>query len=305
MLKSKLIVPAALVGLAVLACSAVNKSLPVRIKYPAFFKVGHRGTRGLMPENTIPSMIKAIQIGANTVEMDIHITRDGKVMVYHDDDFDPTYTLMPDGSEIPKAERKKYTFYQMDYAAIRPFVIGAKPYPAYPQQKMMRTYAPLLGELIDSVDHYTKVNHLPGVNYLIEIKSGPETDGKNQPAPEEFVDKMMAVLKPKKLGSRLIVQSFDMRPLQVMHKKYPGVALGYLTGDKKVSFEANMTAMGFTPNFYNPYAALVTPELVDKCHKKGMLMCVWTPNTIDEMKQIKAMNVDGIITDYANILEGL
>jgi glycerophosphoryl diester phosphodiesterase len=207
---------------------------------------------------------------------------------------------MPDGTEIPVKNRKKYTFYQMDYADIKPFIIGKKPYPAFPQQQLVPTYAPLLTELIDSVDTYTRTNHLPMVHYLIEIKSDPTTDSFAQPAPETLVKLTMDALQPKKLGERLIIQSFDMRPLQVMHKRYPKVALGFLTGDAKVSFEQNMTDLGFTPTFYNPANKLVDAELVEKCHQKGMLITPWTVNEVAEMKRVKNLKVDGIITDYAN-----
>jgi len=270
-----------------------------------FYKIGHRGTRGLMPENTIQAMTKAIELGCNTIEMDVHITKDGQVLVYHDDSFNPEYTLMPDGSEIAPADRKKYTFYQMDYAYIRKFIIGTKKYPAFPQQQQVACYTPLLAELIDSVENYTKANHLAKVNYLIEIKSNPETDGFEQPAPDVLVDKVMAVLKTKKLGQRLIMQSFDIRPLKVLHQKYPKVTLGLLTGDKNISMKKNLTNLGFNPDFYNPHYGMVTPQMVDTCHKANMLIAPWTVNDLAEMKKAKDLNVDGIITDYPNFFAGL
>jgi len=269
-------------------------------QYPAFFKIGHRGTRGLMPENTIPAMTKAIELGCNTIEFDVHITKDGKVVVYHDASFNPEYTQMPDGSDIPTADRKKYTFYQMDYTDIRKFRVGLKKYPAFPKQQQMASYAPLLSELIDSVELYTKAHQLPKVNYLLEIKSSAATDGFEQPSPEVVVDKIMADLKTKKLGDRLIIQSFDVRPLKVLHKKYPKVALGFLTGDNKVTMDKNLTDLGFSPQFYNPHYGMVTPEMVNTCHSKNMLICPWTVNEIADMKKVKALNVDGIITDYPN-----
>ncbi len=109
--------------LAVLCCIAIliinagcneTRKVSNNKRFPDFFQVGHRGTRGLMPENTIPAMEKGIEAGANTVEMDVHISRDGQVLVYHDESFDPTYTSMPDGTDIPKDKRKDFTFYQMD-----------------------------------------------------------------------------------------------------------------------------------------------------------------------------------------------
>jgi glycerophosphoryl diester phosphodiesterase len=284
---------------AALSCKTVKMASDVK-KYPTFFKIGHRGTRGLMPENTIPAMNAGLAEGANTVEMDLHITKDGKVVVYHDESFNPDYTLMPDGSEIPVKERTKYTFYQMNYDEIRKFDIGTKPYPAYPKQKRMRSYAPLIGEMIDSVDLFAKANKLPPPFYLIEIKSAEKTDGFDQPAPDEYMKIVMKVLDAKNLGNRMIIQSFDMRPLQVIHRTHPKVATGYLTSDKTTTFEGDVAKLGFNPIFYNPYYKLVTADMVKKCHDKGILITPWTVNTVAEMKAIKGLGVDGIITDYPN-----
>lgn len=293
------------IGLAITSCTSSRKVATAKRSYPDFFKVGHRGTRGLMPENTIPAMEKGIAVGANTIELDVHITKDGQVMVYHDASFNPEYTTMPNGSDIPKDQRKQYTFYQMTYAQIRPFIIGMKDYPAFPQQQRLSSYAPLLSELIDSVEAYTKAHNIPAVYYLIEIKSSEKTDGFEQPAPEEYIQKLMAVLKTKDLGSRLFLQSFDMRPLQVLHREYPDIKLGFLTGDKNVSFEENLNKLGFTPMFYNPNYNLVTPELIQKCHAKNIMIEPWTVNTIEEMRKLKNMGVDGIITDYPNLFSAL
>ena len=294
-----------IIGFTIASCSSSKKIAGTKNGYPDFFKVGHRGTRGLMPENTIPAMEKGIEAGANTIEMDVHITKDGQVIVYHDESFNPDYTTMPDGSDIPKAQRKQYTFYQMNYAQIRPFIIGMKDYPAFPRQQRMASYTPLLSELIDSVEAYTKAHNMPGVYYLIEIKSNEKTDGFEQPAPEEYIQKLMAVLNTKNLGSRLFLQSFDMRPLQVLHREYPDIKLGFLTGDKNATFEENLNKLGFTPAFYNPSFNLVTPELVQKCHAKKIMIEPWTVNTIEDMRKLKAMGVDGIITDYPNLFSEL
>lgn len=283
-------------------CSFNSKNVS---RYPSFFKIGHRGTRGMMPENTIPAMQKAISYGVNTIEFDVHVTKDGKVIVYHDDSFDPNYTLMPNGAEIDPKARDKYLFYQMDYADIKPFIIGTKKYPAFPQQQKLATYTPLLSELVDSVEHYTEASNLPQVYYLLEIKSDAKTDGVNQPAPEVFVKKLMDVLQTKKLGKRLIIQSFDKRPLKVMHQKYPAVATGFLTGDSKVSFEQNLAGLGYTPQFYNPHYGMVNQQLVKQCHDKQMLICPWTVNETAEMKRLTELKVDGIITDYPNYLSEL
>lgn len=294
-----------LTGFVLAGCHTTHKMSLEKSYEPGFFKIGHRGTRGLMPENTIPAMIKGIEVGANTIEMDVHITKDGKVIVYHDESFNPDYTTMPDGSDIPKKEREKYTFYQMDYAQVKSFIIGEKGDAHFPQQQKLKTYMPLLSELIDSVETFTKDRNLPAVNYLIEIKSSEKTDGVAQPAPEEFVSVLMKVLEPKHLGKRLFLQSFDMRPLQVLHTKYPDIELGFLTSNTKATVDENLSQLGFTPAFYNPYYKLVTPELIKKCHERKIKVEPWTIDEPSEIKRLKDMGVDGIITDYPNLLNNL
>jgi glycerophosphoryl diester phosphodiesterase len=279
------------------ACKTA-KQMTAQQPLPAFYKVGHRGARGLVAENTIPSMIKAIETGANTIEFDVHITKDGQVVVYHDASFNPAYTTMPDGTEIPAESRKDYTFYKMEYSRIRQFVIGEKPYPEFPEQQRIRSYAPLLSEMIDSVESHTKAHHLPAVFYLLEIKSSAKTDGIEQPAPEEYIDKLMAVKNLLPLGNRLIIQSFDPRPLQVVHRRYPQIALGFLTYDKDVKPAQQLDLLGFTPQFYNPFYQFTTPELLSLCHSRKIQVVPWTVQEPAEMKKLKAMGVDGIISDY-------
>ena len=298
---------ASLLGLSAFffACKTTGKMSASKHTYPSFLKIGHRGTRGLMPENTIPAMTKGLEVGANVVEVDVHLTKDGKVIVYHDASFNPDYTTKPNGDPITKEERKNLIFYQMEYKDIKPFVIGMKPYPLFPQQQRIATYTPLLSELIDSTEAFTRSKGLPAAYYLVEIKSSEKTDGKEQPSPEEFMNVLMAELEPKNLGDRLILQSFDMRPLQVLHKRNPGLALGFLTDKKNVSFEENIQQLGFNPTFYNPHFSLATPELIKKCHDKNIKITPWTINEPADIKRIKELGVDGIITDYPNLLKAL
>jgi glycerophosphoryl diester phosphodiesterase len=285
------------------ACNTPRHTTTADKGLPEFYKVGHRGTRGLMPENTVPAMIKGLETGANTIEFDVHITKDGQVVVYHDASFTPSYTTKPDGSDISAAERARYTFYQMNYDSIRTFIIGEKPYPAYPEQQRLRSHAPLLSELIDSVEAYTQAHHLPPAYYLLEIKSSAKTDGTEQPSPEEYMRVLMGVKQLQPLGQRLLIQSFDMRPLQVLHRTHPHIKLGFLTSDKKGTFEQHLGQLGFTPFFYNPEYHLVTPELVSKCHAKQIRIVPWTVQDPAEMKRLRTTGVDGIITDYPNRLQ--
>jgi glycerophosphoryl diester phosphodiesterase len=267
---------------------------------PKFNTEGHRGSRGLMPENTIPAMKKAMDLGVRTLEMDVVISKDNQVVVSHDTYMSADIALKPDGSPVTVEEQKKINLYQLPYAEIKKYDVGSKPHPQFAQQQKFPAYKPLLSELIDSVETYARTKGLPLPMYNIEIKSSAATDGVYHPEPKAFVDLVMAVLEPRKLGNRLIIQSFDVRPLQLIHKQKPGVSLSYLTMNAKTPDE-NLALLGFQPNTYSPYYKTVTAETVKSCHDKGMTIIPWTVNTKAEIDTLKQLGVDGIISDYPNL----
>lgn len=269
-------------------------------KLPTFDLEGHRGARGLMPENTIPGMLKALELGVTTLEMDTHISKDGQVLLSHDPYINPEHDLLPDGREIPAADKMKYVLYQLDYETIRAFDAGSKFYDKFPQQEKIKTYKPLLSELIDTVQAYLQKHDLPQVYYNIETKSKPSGDGKLHPEPTKFVDLLMSVIQEKGIADWVIIQSFDVRTLQVLHDKYPQVKTSLLIENLK-SFDKNIEALGFVPDIYSPYYKLVTPKLVEQCHSRDMKLIPWTINELDEMKRLKKMGVDGLISDYPNL----
>lgn len=291
--------------LIVARCAQDTHTQAVMDKFPAFYKEGHRGTRGLRPENTIPSMTKAIEDGANIIEVDIQISKDKQVLVAHDPHINRQISHLPDGTEIPEEDAHKYLLYQMPYDSIRQFDVGSKFHPGFPDQMKMRAYIPLLGELIDSVEQFTSRKGLQPVIYNIEIKARPDQDGVFQPAPEELIGLVMKVVKSKDIDNRFYIQSFDIRQIQEVHKHYPGVVTGFLTSDKESTLEDNLKKIGFTPEIYSPNYKLATRELVDKAHEHGMKFVPWTVNTLEEMKALKEMGVDGIITDYPNLFSEL
>ena len=258
-----------------------------------------------MPENTIPSMKKALDDGANIIEVDIQISRDKKVMVAHDAHLNHQITLTPQGAEISEADGKQHILYQMDYADIRQYDVGSKYHPDFPQQKKIRAYIPLLSELIDSVEQHTRAKRLTPPIYNIEIKANPEQDNIYHPAPDVLIDMVMAVVKASGIKNRFYIQSFDIRQIQEVHNRYPAVVTGFLTSKKNISLEENIKNIGFTPDIYSPHYKLATRELIEKCHAKGMKFVPWTVNTIEEMQTLKTLGVDGIITDYPNLLKQL
>lgn len=267
---------------------------------PAFNKEGHRGIRGLMPENTISSMCRAIDFDVNTVEVDIVISKDKKVVISHDVYFHQDVTTTPDGKHLTSKEAQEHQLYKMDYDSIRKYDVGLKPHKDFPQQAKIPAYKPLLGELIDSTDAYARSKG-KSVMYNIELKTNPTYDGSKQPPVEETVDLTMQVVKDKKLENRCYLQSFDFRPLQILHRKYPNITTAVLiSGSEKRTLDQQLADLGYTPEMYSPHYSLVTTALVEECHKKGMKIIPWTVNTVEEMKKMKALGVDGIITDYAN-----
>lgn len=267
---------------------------------PAFDLEGHRGARGLMPENTIPAMIKALEFGVTTLEMDTHISKDGQVLLSHDPYINPEHDLLPDGTEIPAADNQKYVLYELDYAEIRKFDAGSKHFAKFPQQEKFKTYKPLLSEMIDSVQAYLQEHQLPQVYYNIETKSKPSGDGKLHPAPAAFVDRLMAVIEEKGIAEWVIIQSFDVRTLQVLHEKYPHIKTSLLVENLN-SLDHNLTKLGFVPDIYSPYYKLVTPKLIQNSHARGMKVVPWTVNELKEMQRLKDVGVDGLISDYPNL----
>jgi glycerophosphoryl diester phosphodiesterase len=284
------------------ACTSSKKTASpyASMPLPSFNKEGHRGTRGLMPENTIPAMYKAIDYDVNTVEVDIVFSKDKQVVISHDVYFHPDITTTPEGKHLTPKEAQQHQLYTMTYDSIRKYDVGLKSHPDFPQQLKIPAYKPLLGELIDSTDAYAKSKG-KNILYNIELKTNPTHDGSKTPPVEEFVDRVMDVVKEKKLSSRCYLQSFDFRPLQVLHKKYPGIVTAILIGGQdKRTFEQQLQELGYIPEMYSPHYSVVTPQLVEECHKRNIKLIPWTVNTLEEMKKMKDMGVDGIITDYPN-----
>lgn len=268
----------------------------------SFDKQGHRGCRGLMPENTIPAMIKAIDLGVTILEMDVVITKDKKVILSHEPWFANEITTKPDGSFISFNEEKNYNIYQMNYDEVLKYDVGMKPHPRFPGQQKMKAVKPLLSELIDSVEQYISIKKIPDVFYNIETKCLPISDDLYHPKPAEFVELLIAVIKEKKLEDRVIIQSFDFRTLQYLHENYPNIKTAMLIEDTdKISFEDQLKKIGFVPTIYSPHYSHVNPELIKKCHDKKMKLIPWTVNDKAEIERLKKMGVDGIITDYPDL----
>ena len=260
---------------------------------------GHRGCRGLMPENTIPAMLKAIDLGVNTLEMDVCITKDSQVIVSHEPFFNHEISTKPNGSFVTEAEEKSLNLYKMDYAEVIRYDVGLKPHPRFTQQQKIAAVKPRLVDLIDAVDAYCISKRKKKVRFNIEIKSLPIGDGSHHPLPAPFVEMLMKVLKEKNIENRVVLQSFDMRPLQYLHQLYPSITTALLVeeGDTK-AYALQLQELGFIPIIYSPHYDLVTPLLVKQCKDMNVRLIPWTVNDGRKFEELKAMGVNGIITDY-------
>ncbi|WP_205512500.1 glycerophosphodiester phosphodiesterase [Longitalea arenae] len=285
----------------IFACHASKKVTDPLL--PAFDIEGHRGCRGLMPENTIPAMMKALELGVTTLEMDAVITKDKEVILSHEPFFNHEITTGPDGKPVTEQDERSLNIYHMTYAQTQAYDVGLKPHPRFPNQRRLKATKPLLREVIDHVEAYHKLKGGRPVFYNIETKSQPATDNKYHPAPEEFVRRIMEVINSAKISDRVIIQSFDFRTLQVVHKRYPAIRTAALIEDfDKRNLEEHLKALGFNPTIYSPAYSLVTKELVTKCHDRQIKVIPWTVNDKEAIEKLKQLGVDGIISDYPDLL---
>lgn len=264
---------------------------------PRFDIQGHRGARGLKPENTIPAFLMALDSGVTTLELDVAITKDKEVVVSHEPWMSATICLDSAGNSYSEKEEKKFNIYKMTYDDIKRFDCGSKGNEHFPQQGKMKVSKPLLRDVIVAVENHIKSKASYEVDYNIEIKSSPEGDKKFHPSIEEFSDLVYNLVDEYIPLERLVIQSFDFRVLKYWHKKYPGIRLAALVENTR-SIDANLKELGFKPSVYTPYFKLLSREKVDYLHQLKIRVVPWTVNEISDMLSLKGMGVDGIITDY-------
>jgi glycerophosphoryl diester phosphodiesterase len=258
---------------------------------------GHRGARGLFPENTLSSFIAALKFGVDILEMDVVISKDGKVVVSHEPWMNEDICTRPDGSRIEKGTGQSHNLFKMPYTEIKKYDCGKLGHPEFPSQKAGPAYKPLLSEVIREVEAYIKTNALSPVIFNIEIKSEPQGDELFHPAPGDFARMVYEEVKQFDLIERCILQSFDIRILQELHHMDPNLKIGLLI-ENDPNIRTDLDTLGFIPFTYNPDLNLVNEDLVKEIHKHNMQIAVWTVNETEDMKRLIRMGVDSIITDH-------
>ncbi len=250
---------------------------------------GHRGARGLVPENTLPSFMQALAIGVSTLELDVGVTRDGVVVIHHDRSLNPDLARGPDGEWIrpPGPRIHDLSFIELqryDVGRIRP---GSEYAERFPHQRPIDgTRVPRLSELFAKAKGEVRFN--------IETKIDPRAPHETLP-PEPFARALIDEVRKAGMAARTTIQSFDWRTLEVVEREAPEIATSYLTAAKD-SEPAKVHAAGgrtWSPDF----RALNAGRLA-AARDLGLAVIAWTVNEPPDIARALDMKLDGIISDY-------
>lgn len=262
---------------------------------------GHRGCRGLQPENTIKAFLKAVEIGVTTLEMDLVISKDKQVVVSHEPFFSHHISTMPNGEIITAENELKHNMYLLSYREISNYDVGLKPHPNFPDKQLIKAKKPLFKEVIKTVEQFVSQNNYKKPFYNVEIKRQPKYDSVYHPGVNEFVRLVVNEIKKTGIKERIVIQSFDIESLKLVKQLDPEIKLVLLIENQN-SVEQNITILGFLPNIYSPNYKLVNQDLIDYCKSKNIKVIPWTVNSKTDMIKMIDLEVDGIITDFPNHL---
>jgi glycerophosphoryl diester phosphodiesterase len=282
---------------------------------------GHRGARGLLPENTLPAFAKALEIGVDALEMDALITRDGVVVVGHDPCLNADIARRNGEWLAPAAKRGPCVvnltaeeLQKFDVGRIRPDSDYAKRYPD--QQRLDGTIMPSLAAVAEMVKRSNK----PRVRWNIETKLSPFARDETPP-PDVIVDTLMAEVERLGLTDRVTIQSFDWRTLKRVQQRYPRVPTVYLSAQQPFldninaanregsAWTAGLNAREFDGSvprmvkaaggaIWSPYFGDLDAAKLKEAKSLGLRVIVWTVNTEKDIARMLELGVDGIISDY-------
>jgi glycerophosphoryl diester phosphodiesterase len=262
---------------------------------------GHRGCRGLLPENSIPSFIKACDLGVDALELDVVVTMDGQILVSHDPFMHHEICCKPDGSRISEEEERNFNIYAMPISEAKNFLCGTQPHPRFPDQKQIECFKPSLVELVDEINLFcSRANRRPP-KWTIEIKSSIEGDRIFHPAPDVYAEIFLSVFKTLNLPSGYIIQSFDHRILNALHNLDRDLNLVLLFENLNPSLDAELQKLDFIPFGIGPHYLCVDDGLVNYCNMNRLQLLVWTVNDVHEMSRLSELGVKNIITDFPDM----
>jgi glycerophosphoryl diester phosphodiesterase len=266
---------------------------------PVFDLQGHRGARGARPENTWPAFRYALRAGAVTLELDVAVTADAQLVASHEPWMNPALCRTPSGEAIPEGEGRQHPLFAMDYAETRRYNCGSLRAPGFPEQQPVAAPKPLLADVLAEAEALAAATGRPLLFYNVEIKMRPAWDGRFHPDPEQFAHLLIDALADAGVTRRAVIQSFDLRPLRAAREMGFGGRLALLVGrERDGGLPDHVEALGFTPDGYSPHHRRVDDALIAEADERGVGVVPWTVNDPERMRALKALGVDGLITDY-------
>ena len=256
---------------------------------------GHRGCRGLMPENTLEAFQLALELGVDTLELDVCISKDLHVVVSHEPWFNHLICTQPNGIPIDKRHEKSLNLYRMNYSEIQQFDCGLKLHPRFSEQQKLRTRKPLLQEVFNLAELFSKNK----IKYNIEIKYSKEGVNIFHPEVAAFSDLLIDLLEKNNVQARTMIQCFDTDVLNYIHKVRPAQTLSYLV-EEEGSITVHLKRLGFMPQVYSPDYTFLDPIEIETAHGLNIQVIPWTVNEKADMLEMIKLGVDGIISDYPN-----
>ena len=270
----------------VLSCNTVKE----------FDLQGHRGYRGLYPENSTIGFLKSLDVGVNTIELDVVISKDKYVVVSHEPWISKNICIDQNGNRIIN-DKENFNIYLMEYNEIKKFDCGIIGNEKFPDQKKISVFKPTLNYVIKIIENYIKEKGYKPVNYNIEIKSSNETDLIFHPDVKEFSELVVNNIKNNKILERTTIQSFDFRVLKYINKNYPEIGLSVLVSEN-YDPQKNLDDLSFLPDIYSPNYKFINKEDLEYLKKKKIKIIPWTVNSYSDIAKILNLGVDGIISDY-------
>jgi glycerophosphoryl diester phosphodiesterase len=302
------------------ACSDSGTATDVRIPIQHWDVQGHRGARGIRPENTLPSFEAALDAGVTTLELDVHLSADDVPVIWHDPRIDPAKCSTTDLS-LPAADVEP-RLRTLTAAQLATYRCDVNPDPdTYPEQQAAAGVVAgdaygiaQLEDLFTIVETYAQSpdknsqqrDNAAQVQFNIELKRDPRNpaaigDSFDGVGPAEFENAVAEIVEKWGYQDRVIVQSFDHRSLWAFHSLAPDIRLAALTVGYVPDFAALATA-GAT--IWSPRYSALTPDRVAAAHAAGLDVIPWTVNDADEVCTLLAMGTDGVITDRPDLALG-
>jgi len=279
-----------LMGITLMSCSTTQST--AEKKNPEVH--GHRGARWVRPENTLPAFQYALDQGVEVLELDLGVTQDNKLVVYHDQLLNPVFCKYKDGKDIIG----DIPIHSLTLKQVKKIDCGSKVNPKFPEQQLVPgTEIPTLDEFFELI---TKHPNGMSVHFNIETKS-EEAFPKYQPEPKKFAKLLLDSLRKHHVLDRTIIQSFDFRTLIEARLMEPTCVISALI-EYRPKEALTEIAKRLKADIVSPDHEWLTADDVKALHAMKVQVAPWTANTEGDWKKLIGFGVDGIITDNPKAL---